>query len=228
MNHSPTACHPSRITLPLHRASARKPTHPGRWFFAALFLFTSLLAGCSTPATRPPECQLPARTRDSSPHFALSSKTHYLQRDPRWAAEPIGGSGKPLGNVGCALCCLSMALSQYDIEFTPAGLNRELKQMDAFTSKGWVFWPAIESVTARRARVEILHDPSHRDIEEALALGQPVIVKVAPPKMLQHWVLLVGRDGREFLMKDPLDEKKTLLSSLGSKILAVRVVKNGR
>jgi len=48
--------------------------------------------------------------------------------------------------------------------------------------------------------------------------------------MVQHWVLLVGRDGQEFLMKDPLDEKKTLkpLSSLGSKILAVRVVKNGR
>jgi hypothetical protein len=209
MNHFPVTC------------------HPRRWFFAAL-LCASLLAGCSTPATRPPECRLPARTHDSSPHFALSSKTHYLQRDPRWAAEPIGGSGRPLGNVGCALCCLSMALSQYGIELTPAELNRELKQIDAFTSSGWVFWPAIESVTDGRARVEILHDPSHRDIEDALAIGQPVIVKVAPPNMIQHWVLLVGREGREFLMKDPLDEKKTLLSSLGSKILAVRVVKSGR
>jgi hypothetical protein len=45
--------------------------------------------------------------------------------------------------------------------------------------------------------------------------------------MFQHWVLLVGRDGHEFLMKDPLDATRSVrpLSSLHSPILAVRVVK---
>jgi hypothetical protein len=173
---------------------------------------------------------LPARTVDASPHFTLSSKTYYLQRDPRWASEPIGGSGKPLGHVGCAICCLSMALAQYDIERTPAELNRDLKQVEGFTSKGWVRWAGIEAVTGGSAQVEMLSHPTHRDIQDALALGQPVLVKVAPAGMVQHWVLLVGRDGQEFLMKDPLDETRALkpLSSLGSKILAVRVLKNGR
>jgi hypothetical protein len=41
-----------------------------------------------------------------------------------------------------------------------------------------------------------------------------------------HWVLLVGREGREYLMKDPLGDGRTLglLSSYNSNILAVRVV----
>src|SRR5205809_434917 len=102
-------------------------TLPLRLALAAWFFIASLLAGCSSPATRPPECRLPPRALDSSGRFVLSSKTYYLQRDPRWASEPIGGSGKPLGHVGCTLCCVSMALAQYDIPRTPGELNRDLK-----------------------------------------------------------------------------------------------------
>lgn len=51
--------------------------------------------------------------------------------------------------------------------------------------------------------------------------------EVIVPTGVQHWVLLVGRDQKEYLMKDPLGDGKSLqpLSSLGSDILAVRVVK---
>jgi hypothetical protein len=119
-----------------------------------------------------------------------------------------------------------MALTEQGIDRSPPELNRELKQAAGFTSKGWVRWPAVAQVTGGRARAEILRHPTLRAIDQALAAGNPVIVKVAPPPMIQHWVLLVGRDGRDYLMKDPLDSTSTVkpLSSLGSDILAVRVV----
>ena len=66
-----------------------------------------------------------------------------------------------------------------------------------------------------------------RDIDDALAKGDPVLVKVILHSGAQHWVLLVGRDQTDYLIKNPLGDGKTLdkLSSLGSDILAVRLIK---
>ena len=194
---------------------------------ALLLALLVVLTGCASHDGTPGACKLPAQTEAFSPRFVLSSRVHYSQRDTRWAAEPIGGSSKPLGAVGCTVCCLSMALAQHGIDLTPPELNRALKKADGFTPKGWLFWPAIAQVTAGRARAEILWHPTLRQIEQALAAGNPVVVKIAPPPMIQHWVLLVGRDGRDFLVKDPLDGfgRTKVLSALGSPILAARVVR---
>jgi hypothetical protein len=199
------------------------------WTLAKLLVAAFLLAGCARRESTPGACRLPARSRQNVSRFVVSSPAYYVQRDKRWANEPIGGSGKPLAAVGCTVCCLSMALAQEGIDLNPAELNRALKRSDGYTSIGWLRWPALADVTDSRARAEILRKPTLRDIDAALAAGQPVIVKVAPPPMVQHWVLLVGREGREYLMKDPLDNARTVrpLSSLGSDILAVRIVKSG-
>jgi hypothetical protein len=199
------------------------------WNAVVLLAALVSLGGCALRERTPVECRLPPRARESLPRFVLSARPHYLQRDARWAADPIGGSGKPLRAVGCTICCLSMALAQHGVNRTPGELNRALKGVDGYTSKGWVWWAAIAQVTGGKVRAEVLRRPKHADIDQALAAGNPVLVKVAPPTMIQHWVMLVGRDGREFLMKDPLDQSKTpqALSSLGSDILAARVVRPG-
>jgi hypothetical protein len=198
------------------------------WRLLGVLFFAMIsLGGCSLSNQRAAECRLSPRAHDAVPRAVLSSRAYYLQRDSRWVAEKIGGSGKTLGTVGCTVCCLSMALAQYGVERSPAELNRELKKVEGFNDKGWVRWAAIQAVTGGKVRAEVLSRPTHRDIQEALAAGNPVLVKVAPGSMIQHWVLLVGRDGREYLMKDPLDDGKKVkaLSSLGSDILAVRIVK---
>ena len=205
------------------------PTHSRPWSVAMVVASLLCLAGCANRGGTPGACRLPARAKKPVPRFVHPSRVHFAQRDPRWANERIGGSGKPLSAVGCTLCCASMALTEQGIRTTPAQLNRQLKAVDGYTAKGWLYWPAIERATAGRARAEIVWKPRNRDIEQALADGNPVIVKVAPPPMFQHWVLLVGREGQEYLMRDPLDASGSLspLSSLGSKILAVRVMKRG-
>lgn len=173
------------------------------------------------------EVRLSPISHEVVPRLALPTEPIYLQTDPKWAGEKIGGSGEPLGRIGCTVCCLSMALAHHGVMANPAELNRQLKAADGYTHRGWVKWDAVSRVTDGRLRVILPQDPSHLDIETALAEGSPVLVKVLLRSGYQHWVLLVGRDQREYLMKDPHGDGRSLmaLSSLGSDILAVRVVR---
>src|SRR5687767_9736759 len=95
------------------------------WRVAVLMLAALIsLPGCALRERTPVECRLAPRAKEPVPRFVLSSRVHYLQRDKRWASDPIGGSGKPLRAVGCTICCLSMALAQHEVDCTPAELNR--------------------------------------------------------------------------------------------------------
>ncbi|MBN1513901.1 MAG: C39 family peptidase [Phycisphaerae bacterium] len=160
------------------------------------------------------------------PRSVLAAEPIYRQADPRWADQTLGGSGEPLRSVGCTVCCISMALAHHGITLDPSELNRKLKEADAYTERGWVKWKAVTRVTGNRVRIELPRNPSNRDIEAALAEGNPVLVKIILSSGAPHWVLLVGRDGHEYLMKDPLGDGKTLkpLSSFGSEIRSVRIV----
>ncbi|TBR17336.1 hypothetical protein EPO15_17125 [bacterium] len=172
------------------------------------------------------EVRLPASAVEAVPRKALAVEPIYLQTDPRWASEGLGGGFEPLRYVGCTVCALSMALAHHGIPMDPTTLNRRLTESEGFTRRGWVKWDALRRVTADRVQVLLPSRPTNRDIETALAAGNPVLVKVLLRSGFQHWVLLVGRDGRDYLMKDPLGDGRTLqpLSTLGSDILAVRIV----
>ncbi len=186
----------------------------------------ALAAWWILPGRRAEVRRVPVPT-ETAPLPRPATGPFHLQTDPRWANERLGGSGEPLRQVGCTLCCLSMALSHLGMPLDPAQLNRRLKEVDGFTRRGWVKWDAIRQISEGRIHVVIPRDPTHREIDTALAEGHPVLVKVIVPSGFQHWVLLVGRDGGEYLMKDPLGDGRTLrpLSSIDSDILAVRVVK---
>lgn len=173
------------------------------------------------------EVRLTPVAAEAVPRSTLPTGPIYLQTDPKWADERIGGSGEPLRWVGCTICCLSMALAHLGVQEDPGNLNRKLKAFDGYTYRGWVKWDAVRRITSERVRVIIPQSPSHLDIDAALAESSPVLVKVILRTGVQHWVLLVGRDQKEYLMKDPLGDGKSLqpLSSLGSDILAVRVVR---
>ncbi len=174
--------------------------------------------------------RLSSRAENSVSRIVLAEEPIYLQRDPRWADDKIGGSGEPLRRVGCTICCLSMALAQHGISLDPSELNRRLKAVGGYTSRGWVRWESVGEITGAKVRVDIQTNPSHRELQDALKAGNPVLVKVLLSSAVQHWVLLVGCDQREYLMKDPLGDGKSLklLSSLHSDILAVRIVVQGR
>ena len=161
-------------------------------------------------------------------NFAALVTPHYLQRDPQWKDETIG-SGETLAKVGCTVSSLAMALEHYGVHLTPKSLNDSLKANDGYTRRGWLLWGAVEKISGGKASVRALDKPTHADLDAALQAGHPVLVKVFINKIIPHWVLVSGKDGTNYLMRDPLNEAKTLtpLVSYGSDIYGVRIVEPG-
>jgi len=162
-------------------------------------------------------------------NFTALATSHYLQRDPQWKDETIG-SGETLAKVGCTVSSLAMALEHYDVHFTPKQLNNALKTNGGYTRRGWILWSAVGKVSEGKVSVQLLDKPAHADLDDALRAGQPVLAKVFIDKIIPHWVLVTGKEGTNYMMRDPLNEAKNLepLSKYGSDIFGVRVVKLGK
>lgn len=153
---------------------------------------------------------------------------YYLQNDPRWAAEPIGGSNEPMASVGCTVSALAMGLTAVGHPVDPLTLGRELKRRGGFTANGFVIWQAVSEVTSGRVKVE-LPSLSHEAIDAELLKNRPVIAKILLQDRIQHWVLVVGKQDTDYLIMDPLNGEKSLLrlSDRSSAIHAIRVLKSG-
>jgi hypothetical protein len=152
---------------------------------------------------------------------------HYLQRDSRWADETVGGTGERLARVGCTVCSLAMALDHYGIKTTPKELNSFLKQNGGYTPRGWLKWDSVPGFTGGKVTMDYIGRPSFERIDGALKANQPVIVKVFIKGIIPHWVLIVGKEQSEYLMRDPLGDGKTVqpLSKYGSRVYAIRILK---
>jgi hypothetical protein len=161
---------------------------------------------------------------------AALATPHYLQTDPRWQGETIGGTGERLRRVGCTLCSLAMALHHYGIQTTPKDLNDFLKQNDGYTLRGWLKWNSVSNFTGGSVEMDYIGPPSFVRIDNALKNHQPVIAKVYINGIIPHWVLIVGKEQTDYLMCDPLGDGKTvrLLSDYGSRIHAIRTLRHAR
>jgi len=189
---------------------------------ALIALLGVLCAWHARPGRRKVEQRPAAEGMDTSDRPLI-----YLQTDPRWRDERIGGSGESLGSVGCTVCCIAMALEHHGIHATPAELNAQLKAADGYTDRGWVKWEAVEAVTGGTVRIEAIDAPTTQHIDAALAAGCPVIAKVLLGGVQQHWVLIVAKEGDDYLAKDPLGDGASLdkLLKYRSGIQAVRIVR---
>lgn len=166
------------------------------------------------------------------PTLPVATVPIYLQNDLRWKNDKIGGSQQTLGAVGCTVCCVSMALAHHGIDLPPNLLNELLKANDGYTQRGWLKWNTVSKITNSRdwnnqIRFYIPNKPSTTIIDAALQAGEPVIAKILLNDRIYHWVLIVGKEGNDYLVKDSLGDGQSLdkLSKFKSKIYAIRVVK---
>ena len=168
-----------------------------------------------------------AQGGESFPNRMVIEVVPYLQTDDRWKNEKIGGSGERLGDVGCAVCSLAMALDRFGVHYTPSELNDRLKANDGYTWRGWLKWQAISTVADGKIVVEAVRKPSHVDIDMALKNKNPVIAKLLINGGVPLWVLIVGKQGTNYLMRDPMGDVLSLdpVSKYGSDIFGVRIVK---
>ena len=151
----------------------------------------------------------------------------FRQGDQRWAGDPLGGvpENGTLGDAGCAVAAAAMVFQSYGIDTDPQRLNWYLTAVGGYTAEGWLYWDRAVWWAPNRVR-HIYEDlPSYALIDSNLNRGNPVIVRVRFRNGITHFVVIAGKDGFDYLIRDPgagADKGYYPLRELGSNIEALR------
>lgn len=149
----------------------------------------------------------------------------HLQRNTTWCNDSLGGSYESIGSAGCTMCCTAMVLSYYGIETDPKALNAYLSSCGGYTPSGLLIWEKCVAYSGGRVRLAYMGAPDYGVIDSHLLRGTPSIAKLYLPGGIPHWVVIVGKEGYEYLARDPLTETGPRpLSQLGRSIHALRVL----
>ena len=128
----------------------------------------------------------------------------YTQDDPRWTFELLGPTFDTMGQAGCAVTSAAMVLSAYGVDIDPDRLNQYLSTHAGYTEDGWVYWEKAAEV-APGGQVEKAYEdlPTYTLIDQNLLAGNPVIVRLTLRNGHTHFVVLVGKEGWDYLAQDP-------------------------
>ncbi len=151
----------------------------------------------------------------------------FRQGDERWRADALGGVAEngTLGSAGCAVAAAAMVFKFYGIETDPQQLNWFLTATGGYTEQGWLYWERAAWWAPDRVQHVYEDLPSYQLIDSNLALGNPVIVRVRYSSGITHFVVIAGKEGFDYLVRDPgAGAAKGLypLRELGSDIEALR------
>ena len=149
----------------------------------------------------------------------------FRQNDPQWGGDRLGPTEGTLGAEGCAVSSAAMVLASYGIDTDPQRLNRFLTEHEGYTPQGWLYWEAAAALAPDRVRHAYEDLPTYHRIDANLARGNPVIVRLRMRSGITHFVVLAGKQGFDYLVRDPgAGAGKGLypLREIGSPIEALR------
>jgi hypothetical protein len=159
------------------------------------------------------------------PFTVLHDVPHFAQADPRWGANRMAAGPTTLAQEGCAVSSAAMVLGAYGAEVDPGTLNTFLQGHGGFTGGGWLYWEKAAEFPPGTAEHLYEADASHFLIDWNLLRGNPVIVCLRYPNGITHFVVVVGKQGREYLVRDPGERYRDglyFLSEFGSPVEALR------
>lgn len=124
------------------------------------------------------------------------------QRDPRWANIRLGNSYLTLGSDGCLATDFAMVIGVNPDEF-----NARLKAVGGFTGAN-IYWQMIDDAYPNCEYVwayDCYYIPAPlNEIDKLLQRGISVMVHTLK-NGYQHWVLIVGKNGDDYIINDPWD-----------------------
>jgi hypothetical protein len=127
----------------------------------------------------------------------------FAQGDPRWADDELGPALSTMGEEGCAVSSAAMVLAFYGQDVDPGRLNAFLSSNDGYTPQGWLYWEKAADYHPGQARHAYEDLPSYFLIDSNLERGNPVIVRIHLSNGITHFVVIVGKDGFDYLIQDP-------------------------
>jgi len=159
------------------------------------------------------------------PVAMLSDVPHFAQNDKQWSGDQLADTPGTLGAEGCAVASAAMVLASYGADLDPGRLNGHLQANGGYTERGWLYWEKASTYPPPVARHVYEDDASHFLIDWNLLRGNPVIVRLRYPNGITHFVVIVGKSGYEYLIRDPGAGSARgiyFLSDFGSPIEALR------
>ena len=97
--------------------------------------------------------------------------------------------------------------------------------MRATLRQGWIYWEKAAEFAPDRVKHVYEDMPSYHLIDTNLVKKNPVIVRVRFPSGVTHFVVIAGKDGFDYLIRDPgAGAAKGMypLKEFGSRIEALR------
>jgi peptidase C39-like protein len=151
----------------------------------------------------------------------------FRQGDARWSADALGGvpENGTLGSAGCAVAAVAMVFQSYGIETDPQQLNWFLTAVGGYTEEGWIYWERAAWLAPNGVQHVYEDLPSYQLIDSNLGRGNPVIVRVRFSSGVTHFVVIAGKQGFDYLVRDPgagAAKGYYPLRELGSDIEALR------
>jgi len=141
------------------------------------------------------------------PYTLLIEGPHFLQSDSHWGRDPLAATEETLAQSGCAVASAAMVLASYGVKTDPGHLNAFLKKTEmGFTPEGWIYWekaPLLHPDLASEILPHYEDVPSYFLIDTNLLNGNPVIVRVRYPSGITHFVVICGKSGYEYIVRDP-------------------------
>jgi len=154
---------------------------------------------------------------------------HFLQGDPRWGGHSLAQTSDSLADVGCAVASAAMALASRGVDTDPGRLNAFLQKTEGgYTPEGWIYWEKAVEIDSERVGTLLPHyedAPSHFLIDWNLLRGNPVIARVRYPSGITHFIVICGKRGFEYIVRDPGEGGRaglTLLSDFPPPVEALR------
>ena len=147
---------------------------------------------------------------DFKPPASIIDIPPLCQKDPRWKDIKLGNSNLTIGSDGCLVTCFAMVLG-----VTPAEFNARMKAVGGFTGAR-IYWQMVKKAYPNSEYLKYLEcyytpAPLH-EIDALLEQGVAIMAHVDyNPKTTfidQHWVLIIGKNGNDYIINDPIDGKR--------------------
>lgn len=133
----------------------------------------------------------------------------FAQDDPRWTDVRLGGSTDTLGVEGCAVTSAAMVAAFYGVNTDPRRLNDFLTRTGGLDNGGYIDWSQVASVAPNRMRLVYDGVASYELIDENLLVENPVIIMIPLRDGAYHFVVIVGKEGQNYLIRDPASSGHT-------------------
>jgi len=147
------------------------------------------------------------------------------QDDPEWGDHRLGETRSTLAREGCAVAAASMVLAYHGVDVDPGRLNAFVRSIGGYTPEGWIHWEAAAEFPPAPLEKAYEDLPTYRQLDWNLLRGRPSIVRIRLPSGWTHFVVVVGKEGWDYLMRDPLAPEESApgrLADYGRPIEALR------